>query len=106
MAGEADFMARHRVEFNVDALGRAASRVSDNSPFESITKISEDHYHKCYELLMGNGRRLIAKIPLPHVSIPHLTCANQVATMDFVSTCTYICMVFYHVDSCQRLDLL
>ncbi|KAF9639111.1 hypothetical protein BFW01_g10008 [Lasiodiplodia theobromae] len=76
-------MARHRVEFNVDALGRAASRVSDNSPFESITKISEDHYHKCYELLMGNGKQLIAKIPLPHVSIPHLTCANQVATMDF-----------------------
>lgn len=76
---------KYWVDFNVDAFIHAASRATDGASCKSIIKISEDHYHKCYELLMRNGRRLVAKIPLPHVSIPHLTCANQVATMDFVS---------------------
>lgn len=56
MADEANFMAMHRVDFNADALAHAASRVSKNSPCKDITKISENSYHKCYELLMENGR--------------------------------------------------
>ncbi|KAF2146165.1 uncharacterized protein K452DRAFT_305137 [Aplosporella prunicola CBS 121167] len=44
LADENTFMAMHRVDFNVGALVRAASRVTNGVPCKSIIKISEDYY--------------------------------------------------------------
>ncbi|KAL1634492.1 hypothetical protein SLS58_010645 [Diplodia intermedia] len=47
-------------------------------------------YQKVYNLTMDNGREVVAKVPLPHESMPHLTCASQVASMDFLPAPTVL----------------
>jgi hypothetical protein len=77
--------ARFR-QFHVPGLQQAACLAVGAEECVSLEKIGEGNYNKAYRLVMGDGQKLIAKIPHPNAGPRVLTTASEVATMEFART--------------------
>jgi len=72
--------------FSVPGLKEAACRAVRTEQCMSCEKIGEGNYNKAYRLVMGDGQKVIAKIPHPNAGPSTLTTASEVATMEFART--------------------
>ncbi|KKZ64263.1 hypothetical protein EMCG_09761 [[Emmonsia] crescens] len=81
---EAEQMARRRIRFNINELGRVAAKAVGAMRCVNIEKCADGMYNKAYTLTMDNGMQVIGKVPNPNAGMPHYTTASEVATMEFV----------------------
>ncbi|CAL1693832.1 unnamed protein product [Somion occarium] len=81
---EKEQLAIRYVRFNVDALKKVAAEAVGASYCTDIRKTHEGAFNKIFMLRFDNNAELVAKIPTPLVSPPHLCTASEVATMDYV----------------------
>ncbi|KAF2748369.1 hypothetical protein M011DRAFT_493763 [Sporormia fimetaria CBS 119925] len=69
--------------FNVPNLQRAACQAIGAHNCISREKIGEGNYNKAYRLTMGDGRKVIAKIPHPNAGPAGRTTSSEVAIMEY-----------------------
>ncbi|EFR05309.1 hypothetical protein MGYG_08320 [Nannizzia gypsea CBS 118893] len=77
-------LEERRVEFDVDALKRAAETHLGRGKITSLTKLAEGGVNRVFLLTTEDGFQAIAKIPYK-ITVPnHYTTASEVATTDFL----------------------
>lgn len=60
-----------------------------------MEKLADGLYNKIFNLTIGNGKLVVARIPNPNVGPDFLTTASEVATMDLVSVLTTNTLLIY-----------
>ena len=80
---EREQLEARRVRFDVPSLQQAACQAVGTERCISFDKIGEGNYNKAYRPEMGNGQRVIAKIPHPNAGPQTLTTSSEVATLEF-----------------------
>jgi hypothetical protein len=85
-------MSQRHVRFNVNELARCAAEAVGAKACVNIAKYPDGMYNKSMLLTMDDGSRVVAKVPNPNAGLPHLTTASEVATMDFVSFTSRVCV--------------
>ena len=81
---EREQFARRYVKFDLTGLLEVSAKAVGARQCVQIDKLPEGNFNKVFKLTMDNGKRLIAKIPIPNAGRPHYTSASEVASMDYV----------------------
>ncbi|OJD26720.1 hypothetical protein ACJ73_01890 [Blastomyces percursus] len=76
-------IAQRYIHFDVEELARVVAAAVGANSCLNIKKYPDGMYNKTFMLTMDNGTQAVAKIPYPNASLPHLTTASDVATMEF-----------------------
>lgn len=71
--------------FNVAELQRVAVKSVGSKSCASMIKLAEGQYNKVFQLVMNDGKVVIASLPNPNAGPSFYTTASEVATMEFVS---------------------
>jgi hypothetical protein len=85
-------MLQRRVRFDVNELARCAAEAVGAKACVNMAKYPDGMYNKSMLLTMDDGSRVVAKVPNPNAGLPHWTTASEVATMDFVSFISRLCV--------------
>lgn len=77
-------LGERRVQFDVDALKRAAETHLGRGKVTHLPKLAEGGFNRVFLLTTADGFQAIAKIPYK-ITVPHrYTTAREVATTDFL----------------------
>lgn len=90
-------MSQRHVRFDVNELARCAADAVGAKTCVSVAKYPDGMYNKSMLLTMDDGSQVVAKVPNPNAGLPHYTTASEVATMDFVSSSSYLVKLCPHV---------